>query len=265
MSDAPSLAIRPLGPEDRAPWEMLFRAYMAFYERDEPQRMYDRAWLELLAGDRMHALVASLDERIVGMAHFLVHANTSLPADVCYLQDLYTDPSGRGRGVGGALIAAVVEWARQRRCARVYWTTKQDNATARRLYDRVATFRGFIRYDISLTVVIERMPKIRAAPATGLANTLRALDNDRRLQILEWLKDPVRHFRPQTDGDLVDDGVCGLLIAEKLGVSQPTVSEHMRVLVDAGIVDAKRIRQWTFYKRNEAAINVFKRSVRQTL
>ena len=109
------------------------------------------------------------------------------------------------------------------------------------------------------------MRKTSPPPAADLAATLRALNNDRRLQILEWLKDPVRHFRPQTDGDLVDDGVCGVLIAEKLGVSQPTVSEHMRVLVDAGIVDAKRIKQWTFYRRNERAINAFKRALRSAL
>ncbi len=81
---------------------------------------------------------------------------------------------------------------------------------------------------------------------------LKALANDRRLLILEWLKAPRSHFREQVDGDLVDDGVCGLLIAEKLGVSQPTVSEHMRVLTQAGLVGAKRIKQWTFYRRDEA-------------
>lgn len=105
-----------------------------------------------------------------------------------------------------------------------------------------------------------------AAPSThALLESLGALDNDRRLQILEWLKSPTKHFRPQVDGDLVDDGVCGVLIAEKLGVSQPTVSEHMRVLVDAGLVDAKRIKQWTFYKRNEKAIAAFKRALRDML
>ena len=105
-----------------------------------------------------------------------------------------------------------------------------------------------------------------AAPSThSLLDSLGALDNDRRLQILEWLKSPTKHFRPQVDGDLEDDGVCGVLIAEKLGVSQPTVSEHMRVLVDAGLVDAKRIKQWTFYKRNEKAIAAFKRALRDML
>lgn len=83
---------------------------------------------------------------------------------------------------------------------------------------------------------------------------LKAVANDRRLLILEWLKTPRSHFREQIDGDLEDDGVCGLLIAEKLGVSQPTVSEHMRILTQAGLVSAKRIKQWTFYRRNEARL-----------
>ena len=90
---------------------------------------------------------------------------------------------------------------------------------------------------------------------------LRALANDRRLQILEWLKRPRAHFRPQVDGDLVKDGVCGALIAEKLGVSQPTVSEHLKILAQAGLVRAKRIKQWTFYKRDEAQIAAIKATI----
>jgi ArsR family transcriptional regulator len=93
----------------------------------------------------------------------------------------------------------------------------------------------------------------------------KALANDRRLQILEWLKDPRRHFRPQVDGDLVKDGVCGVLIAEKLGVSQPTVSEHMKVLTQAGLLRSKRIKQWTFYKRDEEAIRALKSAIREKL
>jgi ArsR family transcriptional regulator len=87
---------------------------------------------------------------------------------------------------------------------------------------------------------------------------LKALANDRRLQILDWLKDPTAHFRPQVDGDLVKDGVCGLLITEKLGVSQPTASEHLRVLTDAGFLTGKRIKQWIFYRRAEKEIVAFK-------
>jgi DNA-binding transcriptional ArsR family regulator len=97
------------------------------------------------------------------------------------------------------------------------------------------------------------------------AVALRALANERRLQILDWLRDPRKHFREQADGDLVGDGVCGLLIAEKLGVSAPTLSEHMRVLTAAKLVRAKRIKQWTMYKRNETAIAAIKRSIQDGL
>src|SRR5579862_4142176 len=96
-----------------------------------------------------------------------------------------------------------------------------------------------------------------------VAIALRAFANERRLKILDWLKNPRAHFREQVDGDLVEDGVCGLLIAEKLGVSQPTVSEHMRVLTSAKLVRAKRIKQWTMYQRNEAAIDAVKRAIEQ--
>lgn len=90
---------------------------------------------------------------------------------------------------------------------------------------------------------------------------MKALANERRLLILQWLRSPRSHFREQVDGDLVEDGVCGVLIAEKLGVSQPTVSEHMRILAQAGLVDAKRIKQWTFYRRNEARLDELKAAV----
>ena len=92
-----------------------------------------------------------------------------------------------------------------------------------------------------------------------IAKAMRALASERRLQVLEWLKDPAAHFPPQVDGDLVKDGVCGVLIAEKLGVSQPTVSEHLKILSQAGLLSAKRVKQWTFYKRDEGRIAAVKR------
>jgi DNA-binding transcriptional ArsR family regulator len=93
------------------------------------------------------------------------------------------------------------------------------------------------------------------------ATAVRAIANDRRLQILEWLKDPRVHFPPQTDGDLVRDGVCGVLIAAKLGVSQPTVSEHLKVLSQAGLIRARRRKQWIFYKRDEGRIRELKKAI----
>lgn len=90
---------------------------------------------------------------------------------------------------------------------------------------------------------------------------LRALANERRVQILSWLKNPRAHFPKQVDGDLVEDGVCGLLIARKLKVSQPTASEHLRVLVQAGLIRARRIKQWTFYRRDEARLKAVKKAM----
>src|SRR6266700_4853526 len=92
-------------------------------------------------------------------------------------------------------------------------------------------------------------------------SALRALASDRRLLILEWLKRPRAHFRAQVDGDLVKDGVGGVLIAEKLGVSQPTVSEHLKILTQAGLLRSKRIKQWTFYRRDEKSIRKIKRAI----
>ncbi len=94
-----------------------------------------------------------------------------------------------------------------------------------------------------------------------IVDAIKALANERRLLILKWLKAPEAHFPPQLDGDLVDDGVCGVLIAEKLGLSQPTVSEHMKVLTQAELVRSKRIKQWTFYKRDEKRIEEIKKAI----
>ncbi|MFI7462622.1 GNAT family N-acetyltransferase [Nonomuraea sp. NPDC049646] len=146
------ISIGKLMPSDRDAWESLFRAYIDFYQRVEPDEMYGRAWQEFQADARMHAFGARLDGRLVGITHFLVHASTSAPdADVCYLQDLFTAPDVRGKGVGRKLIEAVADWARDGGCSRVYWNTHESNTTARRLYDKVAENRGFIRYQIELS------------------------------------------------------------------------------------------------------------------
>jgi DNA-binding transcriptional ArsR family regulator len=89
----------------------------------------------------------------------------------------------------------------------------------------------------------------------------RALANEHRLEILLWLQDPRRHFPLQIDGDLVQDGVCGCLIARKLRVSHPTASEHLKILSQVGLIRGKRIKQWTFYKRDETEIKKIKRMV----
>ena len=92
-----------------------------------------------------------------------------------------------------------------------------------------------------------------------------ALANAKRLQILEWLKDPEAHFPPQKDGDLVEDGVCVLFIANKLGVAQPTATAHLQNLSRAGFLTSKRVGQWTLYKRDDAAIEALKQTIRDDL
>jgi DNA-binding transcriptional ArsR family regulator len=92
-----------------------------------------------------------------------------------------------------------------------------------------------------------------------------ALSSLRRLRILAWLKDPEAHFPPQVDGDLVKDGVCGLFLARKLRITQASASEHLRILVDLGLVRSKRIKQWTFYRRDERRIAEAKRVLHGSL
>jgi GNAT superfamily N-acetyltransferase len=144
------ISIGRLEPRDRAAWEDLFADYHAFYGRPGwPRENYDQAWRRLQQDQAIHARGARIDGRLVGIAHFLVHASTT-SADVCYLQDLFTAPQARGQGVARALIAEVERWAREQGCARLYWLTQSGNQTARRLYDQVAENRGFIQYLIQL-------------------------------------------------------------------------------------------------------------------
>lgn len=140
------ITVRPLGSADRDAWEVLARGYKDFYETAVSPSGYEATWRRLLAGTDVHGIGAWADGRLVGIAHYLCHV-TVWTADYCYLQDLFVDEAVRGRGVARALIERVAEVARERGCARLYWTTKEDNAVARALYDKVATFSGFIRYD----------------------------------------------------------------------------------------------------------------------
>jgi GNAT superfamily N-acetyltransferase len=141
--------ISPLSPPDRRAWQPLAVGYNTFYERVLPDSAYDRTWQRLMEGRELSGLAARLDGRLVGISHYLFHANVWF-GEVCYLADLFVDETVRGQGAAGALIEAVAAAARARGCARCYWQTKQDNARARRLYDKVARFSGFIRYDYPL-------------------------------------------------------------------------------------------------------------------
>jgi GNAT superfamily N-acetyltransferase len=147
MSDV--MEISPLREEDRARWEVLARGYKAFYETEVTDEGYEETWRRLLRAEEVYGLGARLDGNLVGIAHYFFHADP-WSSGSCYLQDLFVDESARGHGAARALIEEVARLARDRGCFRYYWQTKEDNALARALYEKVALYRGFIRYDYPL-------------------------------------------------------------------------------------------------------------------
>jgi len=144
-----SVEVFPLAELHRGDWQPLAEGYKAFYKTPTTAQEYDQAWARLMAADPVHGLGARLNGQLVGIAHFLYHG--SAWADrICYLQDLFTAPQARGQGVAKRLIEAVANHARQSGALRYYWLTHEDNQVARVLYDRVAKYNGFIRYEFQL-------------------------------------------------------------------------------------------------------------------
>jgi len=146
-----TVAIRDITQSDHDQWLPLWDGYNAFYGRSGstalPAEITATTWKRFFEpAEPVHALVAELDRRLVGLAHYLYHRSTILPAPICYLQDLFTAPDQRRAGVGRALIEAVYRRAEQAGSARVYWQTHETNLLARRLYDQVAERSGFIVY-----------------------------------------------------------------------------------------------------------------------
>lgn len=152
-SSTMTLSITPLRTQDRSAWEALARGYKAFYKTELMPAEYETAWQRLLHHENTHdavfGLAARADGELVGITHYLFHTSVWAPRS-CYLQDLFTAPEMRGRGVARALIAAVGHAAREAHATRCYWLTHETNATARTLYDKVAKFQGFIRYELPL-------------------------------------------------------------------------------------------------------------------
>lgn len=143
--------VRMITPQDRAQWLQLWDGYNAFYGRSGDTALAPEitevTWARLHdAHEPVYALVAEADGQLLGLAHYLFHRNTIVIGPACYLQDLFTTEAARGRGVGRALIEEVARRAQQAGAERLYWHTHTHNATARRLYDSVATDSGFIVY-----------------------------------------------------------------------------------------------------------------------
>jgi GNAT superfamily N-acetyltransferase len=143
------IEVRRLAERDRASWDRLFAAYIAFYKTEVPDEVIALTWQRMLAGEPdFHVGLMAVDEqdRPVGLAHVLFHRSTWSATWYCYLEDLYVDPAARGKGIGRALIEAVYREADQKGATRTYWTTQEFNYRARELYDKVGTKTDFIRY-----------------------------------------------------------------------------------------------------------------------
>ena len=147
-----AFTIKPAGSGDRAQWEPLWQGYLEFYQSSLAPEVTELLWQRLLdPAEDIRGLVAEADGGLVGLVHFFPHPHTWYADPVCYLNDLFVSPSLRGGGIGRALIAAVVEEARQHGWSEVYWHTQQDNAVARGLYDRITGGTdGFVNYTINL-------------------------------------------------------------------------------------------------------------------
>ena len=146
--------VSKLQASDREHWARLWNEYLAFYDTSLPHQVYEYTWNRIIAESRglraFGARGSDGDARLVGIAHFFYYESAWTTHEVCYLQDLYVDPAHRGRGFGRRLIKAVAEAARIRSCDKLYWLTHESNAAARSLYDAVAHYSGFVRYDLAL-------------------------------------------------------------------------------------------------------------------
>ncbi|HUX72646.1 MAG TPA: GNAT family N-acetyltransferase [Steroidobacteraceae bacterium] len=138
--------IAPLRLPERARWAQLWSEYQLFYRVELPAAVSESTWQRLHNG-RVHGLGArNSDDYLVGIVHFLFHEDTWSAAPACYLQDLYVDSTARGTGCGRMLIEAVAKSARKAGANSPYWLTHENNAVARRLYDRLGRNQGFIQY-----------------------------------------------------------------------------------------------------------------------
>ncbi len=147
-SGMPTVTLRALGADDRAGWEALWRAYLAFYDTALPADVYDTTFARYTDPARadMFAFVAERDGALVGLVHAIIHPHGWMREDVVYLQDLFTAPQARGAGIARALIEAVYAAADARGLGATYWLTQAHNTPARALYDRVARLTPFIKY-----------------------------------------------------------------------------------------------------------------------
>ncbi len=140
-------SIRPLEASDFDAWLPLWRGYQAFYKTDIPIETTHATWARFLdPAEPVFGALAIVDDRAVGMVHWIMHRSCWTVGDYCYLQDLFVNPAVRGHGAGRKLIEHVYTQAREAGCSRVWWLTHETNTDAMLLYDRIADRSGFVQY-----------------------------------------------------------------------------------------------------------------------
>ena len=138
--------IRPIQEDDKPAWRNLWLQYLEFYKTELSDAVTGQLFRRLIGEGGHFCLVAEREGQIIGFVHALTHASTWSIDDYCYLEDLFVDPSVRGKGTGRLLIEEVYKEADRRGCSRVYWHTDDDNTSARKLYDNVASLTNFVQY-----------------------------------------------------------------------------------------------------------------------
>jgi GNAT superfamily N-acetyltransferase len=146
-----TISVRPLKAEDKSRWLELWNGYLTFYETSLSDEQTELTWKRLMDSNYgVFGLMAEKDGAMVGITHFMFRPSTWAPKDYCYLEDLFVDPTVRGSGAGRALISRVIELAKEHGAGRVYWTTKENNAQARILYDSFIKVSEFVQYRFPL-------------------------------------------------------------------------------------------------------------------
>ncbi len=137
---------------DHERWVELWTAYLAFYKTTLPTEIFDSTWDRLMNKSgtlRAFGVRENEDGPLLGLTHYLLHETAWTPKQMCYLQDLFVDSALRGKGLARKLIVAVADQAKKLDCYKCYWLTQDNNTQARLLYDKVAKFNGFLRYDFN--------------------------------------------------------------------------------------------------------------------
>lgn len=143
--------VRPLKAEDKNQWTPLWQGYLEFYKTELSDEQSELTWQRLVDTNyNLHCLVVEVDGKIQGITHYSFQTSTWAHKNYCYLEDLFTAPASRGKGLGRLLINSVKDIAVSEGSSRLYWNTDETNATARKLYDSYSLDSGKVQYRITL-------------------------------------------------------------------------------------------------------------------